>query len=130
MADVENKTITHRPDLFGHFGMSVELDAIFPGEASFSNGKKYMEQITKGNIFETLGNATVSKRKSDIKTDRVLTYTALEVSNIQVKESDLLLRVHLYDLGLQPKNNWVDLSNLFMYLTGQPVHFFDAKKVA
>jgi len=30
MADVENKTITHRPDLFGHFGMSVELDAIFP----------------------------------------------------------------------------------------------------
>jgi len=88
-----------------------------------------MEQITKGNIFETLGNATVSKRKIAIHSDNVLTYTALELTNIQVKQSDLLLRVHLYDLGLQPKNNWVDLSNLFMYLTGQPVHFFDAKKV-
>lgn len=88
-----------------------------------------MQQIIQGNIFETLGNATPIKRKIDVKTDLVLAYTLIELNNVQIKRSDFLLRMHLHDLELQPKNNRVDLSNLFMYLTGQPVHFFDAKKV-
>jgi len=35
----------------------------------------------------------------------------------------------MIDMGANPRNNWVDFSNLFMLLTGQPVHFFDADKV-
>ncbi len=129
MAEVDNKTITHRPDLFGHFGMSIELDALFPGQSSFSTGKKYMEQIKHHNIFELLTNATQTIRSVKIDSKNVNAYTLLEINNITIQPSDLYLRTHLYDLGIQPKNNWVDLSNLFMYLTSQPVHFFDAKKI-
>ena len=28
--DVENKTITHRPDLTGHFGLAVEARTLYP----------------------------------------------------------------------------------------------------
>ena len=35
----------------------------------------------------------------------------------------------MLDLGANPINNWVDFSNLFMNISGQPVHFFDAAKV-
>ena len=48
---------------------------------------------------------------------------------MNVKPSTFFTRLALYDLGFNPKNNWVDFSNLFMFLTSQPVHFFDADKI-
>ncbi|MEY3197712.1 MAG: hypothetical protein RL023_357 [Candidatus Parcubacteria bacterium] len=35
----------------------------------------------------------------------------------------------LRDLGLQPRHDWVNFTNLFMYMTGQPIHVFDADKI-
>lgn len=81
------------------------------------------------NIFEILENAQQSKRKVKAETDDVFTYTLLEINNVQRARADLYLRTLLYDIEQQPKANRVDFSNIFMYLTGQPVHFFDAKKV-
>lgn len=43
-----------------------------------------------------------------------------------MQQSSFFTRLQLLDLGHTPKNNRVDFSNLFMYLTGQPIHFFDA----
>lgn len=40
-----------------------------------------------------------------------------------------MTRLALYDIDQNPRSNWVDFSNLFMYISGQPVHFFDADKV-
>ncbi|USN54965.1 MAG: hypothetical protein H6765_11060 [Candidatus Peribacteria bacterium] len=81
-------------------------------------------------VFEMLTHATQAQRNIHAKSDLLRTYTLIELNNIQVKRSDLYMRLALYDLGLQPRNNWVDFSNMFMYLTGQPIHFFDAAKVA
>lgn len=39
------------------------------------------------------------------------------------------MRLQNIDLGNGPINNWVDFSNLFMNISGNPVHFFDADKV-
>jgi phenylalanyl-tRNA synthetase beta chain len=35
----------------------------------------------------------------------------------------------MLDVEANPRNNWVDFSNLFMLISGQPVHFFDAAKI-
>jgi phenylalanyl-tRNA synthetase beta chain len=35
----------------------------------------------------------------------------------------------MIDMGALPRANWIDFSNLFMLMTGQPIHFFDADKV-
>ena len=81
------------------------------------------------NIFQILEHANQSERKVQVETDDVFTYIALEINKVKWARSDLYLRTLLYDIEQQPRANWVDFSNIFMYLTGQPVHFFDAKKV-
>jgi phenylalanyl-tRNA synthetase beta subunit len=63
------------------------------------------------------------------QTPRVRTYVSLLLKNVKVKKSDFKTRLDLIDLDEEPINNWVDFSNLFMFLTGQPIHFFDAAKV-
>ena len=80
--DVENKTITHRPDMFGHFGLSVELHSIFGSQApSFVSGKKYMEQMQHGSVMEMLAHATESKVKVHAKSDLLRTYTLIELED-------------------------------------------------
>ena len=48
---------------------------------------------------------------------------------IHVRKSPFYDRLSLIDSGLIPKNNWVDFSNLFMTIAGQPIHMFDADKI-
>jgi len=54
----------------------------------------------------------------------------MELNNVQVNPSTFFARMQMLDLGSKPINNWVDFSNLFMNITGQPIHFFDADKVS
>jgi hypothetical protein len=43
--DVENKTITHRPDMFGHFGLAVETRTMLPDDVTFSRLPEVIEQM-------------------------------------------------------------------------------------
>ena len=56
--DVDNKTITHRPDLFGHFGLANELQAMFPTKIGFSVLPEIRERMHTASIFELLDEAT------------------------------------------------------------------------
>jgi phenylalanyl-tRNA synthetase, beta subunit len=53
----------------------------------------------------------------------------VEIKNVEVKKSDFFSRLQLRDIGGKPVNNWVDFANLFMNISSQPIHMFDADKV-
>ncbi|MCF7834600.1 phenylalanine--tRNA ligase subunit beta [Candidatus Gracilibacteria bacterium] len=138
--DVDNKGLTNRPDLTGHFGTAIELNAMYSEignvkgkmgneKISFNKIKDYMKQFTDQNIFEILDNSKKSERKVIGESDSLNTYILLELNNIQIKKSDFFTRLQMIDLGSNPINNRVDFSNLFMNISGQPIHFFDATKV-
>jgi len=127
--DVENKTITHRPDLFWHFGISNELQAIFPSKTTFSGGNIVKERMRDQSVFELLDHATACTTDIAIESDLVYSYVLVHLEDTTCTKSDLYLRSILYDLWIWPKSNWVDFSNAFMYLTWQPIHCFDADKV-
>ncbi|MCM4159577.1 phenylalanine--tRNA ligase subunit beta [Antarcticibacterium flavum] len=57
-------------------------------------------------------------------------YCGLTISGITVKESPKWLQNRLKAIGINPKNNIVDISNYVMHELGQPLHFFDADKIA
>jgi hypothetical protein len=41
----------------------------------------------------------------------------MELNNVEVKESSFFTRLQMVDLDQQPRNNWIDISNLFMFNT-------------
>lgn len=57
-------------------------------------------------------------------------YCGLTISGITVQESPKWLQNRLKAIGINPKNNIVDISNYVMHELGQPLHFFDADKIA
>jgi len=130
--DVENKTLTHRPDLTWHFGIATELMAMYCFEKtkiSFNKISEYYKTIEHTNILEILEISDNSKKNSKkiiSETDWLNSYILLNIEGITVNKSTLFTRLQLLDLGLEPRNNWIDFSNLYLYLTWQPVHFFDA----
>lgn len=135
--DVDNKTLTHRPDLTGHWGLSKELHTIYTLEEKkhdqkyilFNQTQSFLNAVQPQRIEEVLSHATSLSRKVVAKTDDLRSYVLVSLRDVKVKRSSFFTRVMMLDAGLQSRNNWVDVSNLFMHISGHPVHFFDADKV-
>lgn len=56
-------------------------------------------------------------------------YSGVYIKNVKVKESPEWLKNFLKSIGLNPKNNLVDISNFVLHAVGQPLHAFDADKI-
>jgi phenylalanyl-tRNA synthetase beta chain len=127
--DVDNKTVTHRPDLTGHFGLAVEARTLYADARGTIDA--WVEDFSSANFLSWILDSSLRSewRNVEIQTDKVFAYSLLSLSAVQMQRSSFFTRLQLLDLWHTPKNNWVDFSNLFMYLTGQPVHFFDADLV-
>lgn len=129
--EVENKTVTHRPDLTWHFWLATELFAIYGPEkkVGLTTVKKWYKTFRDTPILATLSHSAPAKRNVISKTNDLRSYILLELNDISTKASTFFTRLLLTDLWSHSISNWVDFSNLFMNLTWQPVHFFDADKV-
>lgn len=125
LLDIENKSLTHRPDTFGIVGFAREVAAI--------QGKQFQtptvlaspepEWLEKTGNLETpsvtIENAELSQR-----------YQAVVVANADAKkQSSLEMQIDLARLGVRPISAVVDVTNYLMMLTGQPLHAFDYDKL-
>jgi phenylalanyl-tRNA synthetase beta chain len=129
--EVKNIAITTRPDLTGYWGVACELNAVYAdsGLVQFNHVPTVLEELRHLNISEALHMAPNASRWVVIDTDLCACYSLIEFVDITVKPSDLYQRMMVYDTGAVPRSNWVDWSNNFMNLTGQPVHCFDSSKL-
>ena len=112
--EIDNKSITHRPDLWGHFGMAREVAAI--------TGKRLKDPVKPALLPQ--GPAAVKVQIEDL--DLCPRYSALVFENVTVKPSPLWLQCRLTAIGLNPINNIVDMTNFVMAELAQPMHAFDA----
>lgn len=138
--EVDNKSLTNRPDLTWHFGAATELQAIYTllenqkakSESkyiTFNKVKEYHQQCTPQHIMQILESSTPPERKIIGESDGLNTYLLLHLKNVHIQQSWFFTRLQMLDLGSNPISNRVDFSNLFMNISGQPIHFFDAEKV-
>ncbi|MCS7024357.1 MAG: phenylalanine--tRNA ligase subunit beta [Bryobacteraceae bacterium] len=116
--EVDNKSLTHRPDLWGHHGMAREVAAIL--------GLVLRDPVHLTQLPQGASPFRVSVEDSAL----CPRYSALVVENVQVRPSPLWLQYRLQAIGLNPINNVVDVTNYVMAELGQPMHAFDAEQLA
>lgn len=114
--EVDNKSITHRPDLWGHYGMAREIAAIL--------GRPLIDPVKP---VRFTGGAPVHVLIEDYTL--CPRYSALVFDNVTVQDSPAWLRERLEAVGLNPINNVVDVTNFIMAEIAQPMHAFDAAKL-
>ena len=115
--EIDNKSLTHRPDLWGHFGMAREIAAI--------TGKRLMDPVQPALVPG--GESPVRVEIEDL--ELCPRYSALVFDNVTVCPSPLWLQYRLTAIGLNPINNIVDLTNYIMAELAQPMHAFDRAKL-
>jgi phenylalanyl-tRNA synthetase beta chain len=113
--EVEHKSLTNRPDLFGHYGMAREIAVLTKTELKPYTRKQIMEGsgIT---IDVTVENQALCPR-----------YMAVAMEGVEVKPSPLWMQNRLRACGIRPINNIVDITNFVLLETGEPMHAFDAE---
>lgn len=115
--EVENKSITHRPDCFSHRGMAREIAAMFDLDFNDHTSEELVTNLT-------------NKVKVTILADDVCSrFTCITMSDVKVANSPTWLKIQLYNLGQNPINNIVDISNYIMLDIGQPMHIYDYDKL-
>lgn len=115
----------NRPDLFGVLGFAHELSAILDKEIILP-GLYNDAQIIPGKFYASQNNKlTVNV----ISRDLIPAYIAVKISNIKINESSPDIKNKLIKSGVRPINNVVDLTNIVMLETSQPLHAFDEKKL-
>ena len=116
--DLDNKAITHRPDLWGHYGLSREAAAVF---------RRPLQALPMAELPEGKGTAGFDVTISN--GDLCRRYCGLALSGIEVKPSPIWMQQLLKDVGQEPRNNVVDATNFVMLELGQPTHAFDVSKL-
>jgi len=116
--EIDNKSLTHRPDLWGHVGMAREVAAIL--------GHKLVDPVKPDLLPRTASRVRIAIEDLDL----CPRYSALEFDNVTVQPSPAWLQYRLSALGLNPIGNIVDMTNLLMAELPQPTHAFDADRLS
>lgn len=114
LIEIDNKSLTNRPDLWGHLGFARELSAIFNRE---------LKKIDLVDLSKLEG---LPKLNNEVKTSECLRYSALRVENVTQKVSPFVVKIRLNYCGLRDLNLIADLTNYVMLELGQPMHSFDS----
>ncbi len=126
LLDIENKSLTHRPDTFGIIGFAREVAAI-QGKAFHTPER----MLPNGVIWpEKVGNLPTPKVTID-DTELSSRYQAVVLTNVDCKIplSPLETQTYLARVGVRPHSAVVDVTNYMMMATGQPLHAFDYDKL-
>lgn len=112
--EIDNKSLTHRPDLWGIYGFSREIKAILGRE------KNNPELFDPQTIMELPPFPVEIDDR-----EKCYRYVGVKVDNIKIEQSPLNIQIRLANTDHVPRNLIVDLTNYVMTEIGQPLHTFD-----
>jgi len=114
--EVDNKSLTHRPDLWGHLGLAREVAAMMG--RPLKTPLLVPQEGTEDPFPVQVEDFTDCPR-----------YMAQAYDGIQVHASSFAIQRRLRAVGLRPINQVVDATNYVMLALGEPVHAFDRRRL-
>lgn len=116
IVEIDNKSLTNRPDLWGHYGIAREVAAI------------------TGNELLPLEVAEIPNDKEDLdikieNPELCYRYTGLRVDNLKNNKTPMDMQIFLHYTGQRSISLMVDLTNYLMLELGQPMHAFASNVV-
>ncbi|MBR2990145.1 MAG: phenylalanine--tRNA ligase subunit beta [Solobacterium sp.] len=114
--EIDNKSLTNRPDLWGHYGIARELAGIYGCE---------LKPLPKIELDPDLPAYDVEIKEPG----KCRRFTATEIENLYVKESPMWMKTLITNCGMRPINAIVDITNYVMMAVGQPSHAYDRTHV-
>lgn len=116
--EIDNKSMTNRPDLWGHYGIAREIAALY------DLPMKEFPHFDR-NVANTAGfHVTVED------TERCPRYLSAQIEGLSVKPAPYQMQNRIWKVGMRPINALVDITNYVMLATGQPTHAFDSDHIA
>ncbi|MDA1259750.1 MAG: phenylalanine--tRNA ligase subunit beta, partial [Planctomycetota bacterium] len=115
--ELDNKSLTHRPDLWGHYGFARELAAI-------------LRRPLRSLEHEFAWPQAASSWRIELQDADCTQYLGVPIRLPGgPRPSPRAIRARLLAVGARPRNDVVDLSNYVLFETGQPLHAFDASRL-
>ncbi len=134
--EIENKSLTHRPDCFGIIGFAREVAGIL-GERFIEPAFLTHEDVFPEGFLIGAGKHDLKSKESDLKVkiaDNSLcgryTIASIKINEEHLKGEKYLsnTQILLAKSGMKSVSKIVDVTNILMLLTGQPLHAFDYDK--
>ena len=113
--EIDNKSMTNRPDLWGHYGIAREIAALY--DLPLVEFEPYVPETDE----------SYDVRIAD--EDRCPRYIGAKVEGLSVKPSPFEMQSRIWRVGMRPINALVDVTNYVMLATGQPTHVFDSNHI-
>ncbi|MBO5415994.1 MAG: phenylalanine--tRNA ligase subunit beta [Clostridia bacterium] len=113
--EIDNKSMTNRPDLWGHYGIAREIAALY--DLPLVQFEQYVPTTSE----------SYDVRIKD--SDRCPRYIGAKIEGLSVKPSPFEMQSRIWRVGMRPINALVDITNYVMLATGQPTHVFDSDHI-
>ena len=122
-AVIEYEITANRVDAASHVGVARDLYAYLK-----LNGIPCSFSYPDVSAFAEGEGEAIPVEVQDV--DGALEYDGITIRDVKVGPSPEWLQEKLLAIGLHPINNVVDISNFVLFELGQPLHTFDADKIA
>ncbi|MBO5440280.1 MAG: phenylalanine--tRNA ligase subunit beta, partial [Clostridia bacterium] len=113
--EIDNKSMTNRPDLWGHYGIAREIAAIY--DLPLVELEKY--EPSTDNKYDV----------RIIDEEGCPRYIGAKIEGLGIKPSPFEMQSRIWRVGMRPINALVDVTNYVMLALGQPTHVFDSNHI-
>ena len=119
-AVIDFEITSNRPDCLCVFGIARETHATL-------NKKLRMPDMS----FSTSSNRNINEELSvEVRDKLCRRYMSKKIVNVKIEPSPKWMQERLFDAGVRPINNIVDITNFVMLELGEPMHAFDAREIS
>ncbi|MDR3164811.1 MAG: phenylalanine--tRNA ligase subunit beta [Synergistaceae bacterium] len=114
--EIDNRSLTNRPDLWGHYGIAREISALYD-----------LPLAEFAPCAPQSGDPTFAVQIDD--PSRCFRYIGVKIEGLSIKPSPFKVQSRIWRVGMRPINAIVDITNYVMLAVGQPTHAFDSDNI-